>query len=67
MNIFEMNNQVQNNLSETLVESNQTLETLNNQKQPTVILQGGYMFQDEESMDTLLNKIGLAVQRKGGK
>lgn len=67
MNIFEMNNQVQNNLSETLIESNQTLETLNNQKQPTVILQGGYMFQDEESMDTLLNKIGLAVQRKGGK
>lgn len=67
MNIFEMNNQVQNNLSETLTESNQILETLNNQKQPTVILQGGYMFQDEESMDTLLNKIGLAVQRKGGK
>ena len=67
MNIFEMNNQVQNNLSETLIESNQILETLNNQKQPTVILQGGYMFQDEESMDTLLNKIGLAVQRKGGK
>ena len=67
MNIFEMNNQVQNNLSETLIESNQALETLNNQKQPTVILQGGYMFQDEESMDTLLNKIGLAVQRKGGK
>lgn len=67
MNVFEMNNQVQNNLSETLIESNQTLETLNNQKQPTVILQGGYMFQDEESMDTLLNKIGLAVQRKGGK
>ena len=67
MNVFEMNNQVQNNLSETLIESNQTLETLNNQKQPTVILQGGYMSQDEESMDTLLNKIGLAVQRKGGK
>ena len=67
MNVFEMNNQVQNNLSETLIESNQTLETLNNQKQPTVILQAGYMFQDEESMDTLLNKIGLAVQRKGGK
>ena len=67
MNVFEMNNQVQNNLSETLMESNQTLEILNNQKQPTVILQGGYMFQDEESMDTLLNKIGLAVQRKGGK
>ena len=67
MNVFEMNNQVQNNLSETLIESNQTLETLNNQKQPTVILQGGYMFQDEESMDTLLNKIGLAVQRKVGK
>lgn len=67
MNTFEMSNQVQNNLSEALIESNQTLETLNNQKQPTVILQGGYMFQDEESMDTLLNKIGLAVQRKGGK
>lgn len=67
MNTFEMSNQVQNNLSEALVESNQLLETLNNQKQPTVILQGGYMFQDEESMDTLLNKIGLAVQRKGGK
>lgn len=67
MNTFEMSNQVQNNLSEALIESNQLLETLNNQKQPTVILQGGYMFQDEESMDTLLNKIGLAVQRKGGK
>ena len=67
MNIFEMNNQIQNNLSEILTESNQVLETLNNQKQPTVILQGSYMFQDEESMDTLLNKIGLAVQRKGGK
>ena len=66
MNTFEMSNQVQNNLSEALIESNQLLETLNNQKQPTVILQGGYMFQDEESMDTLLNKIGLAVQRKGG-
>ena len=67
MNIFEMNSKVHNNLSQTLMESNQNLETLNNQKQPTVILQGGYMFQDEESMDTLLNKIGLAVQRKGGK
>ena len=25
-----------------------------------------YMFEDEESMNSLLNKIGLEVQRQGG-
>lgn len=66
MTTFEMSNTAQNNLSQSLVETNQLIEQTN-ETQQVINLNGSYMFQDEESMDSLLNKIGLAVQRKGGK
>ena len=65
MDYHNMANAVQNTLSETLMESNEKLDTFNNSRQ-TINLNGSYMFQDDESMDYLLNKIGLAVQRQGG-
>lgn len=65
MTTFEMSEAVQNSLSETLMESNQNLDINNNSRQ-VINLNGSYMFQDEESMDTLLNRMGLAIQRKGG-
>lgn len=64
MTTFEMANNVQNNLSQTLLESNQTMA---NSETPQVInLNGSYMFEDEESMNSLLNRIGLVIQRQGG-
>ena len=55
MTTFEMANNVQNNLSQTLLESNQTMA---NSETPQVInLNGSYMFEDEESMNSLLNRI----------
>ena len=66
MTVFEMSNIAQNNLSEMLNESNQLMDLMPDNN-ATVNLNGTYMFQDEESMDALLNKIGLIVQRKGGK
>lgn len=65
MTTFEMANNVQNNLSQTLLESNQTMAE-NAETQPVVNLNGSYMFTDEESMNSLLNQIGLIVQRQGG-
>lgn len=65
MTTFEMANNVQNNLSQTLLESNQTMAQ-NAETQPVVNLNGSYMFTDEESMNSLLNQIGLIVQRQGG-
>lgn len=69
MDIFEMSNNVQNNLSTKLINSNQmTMEDMiDNVSKQTINFNGSYMFNDEESMDNLLNQIGLAVQRKGGK
>ena len=66
MTTLEMARNTQNNLSQELVQSNQTMTETNDTKQ-IINLNGSYMFQDKESMDSLLNKIGLAVQRKGGK
>jgi hypothetical protein len=60
-----MYNNVQENLSQSLLESNQNMKTQNEQSQ-TINLNGSYMFEDEEAMNSLLNKIGLAVQRQGG-
>lgn len=65
MNAINMANAVQNTLSEILMESNEKLDTFNNSRQ-IINLNGSYMFQDDESMEYLLNKIGLAVQRQGG-
>lgn len=66
MTAFEMSNLAQNNLSQTLAETNEQIEQANGTQQ-VINLNGDYMFQDKESMDSLLNRIGLAVQRKGGK
>jgi hypothetical protein len=60
-----MNQTVQNSLNEELQTSNETVAMQNTSRQ-TINLNGSYMFEDEESMDRLLNKIGLAVQRQGG-
>lgn len=65
MTVFDMTETVQNNLSQTLVESNQELEQINESGQ-TINLNGSYLFDDEEAMNSLLNKIGLVVQRQGG-
>lgn len=65
MTTLDMYNNVQENLSQSLLESNQNMKTQNEQSQ-TINLNGSYMFEDEEAMNSLLNKIGLAVQRQGG-
>ena len=65
MTALQMYDNVQENLSQSLVESNQQTETQNESAQ-TINLNGNYMFDDEEAMNSLLNKIGLAVQRQGG-
>ena len=65
MNILDMSNTVQNNLSEILIESNKKIDELNQSRQ-IINLNGNYMFQDDESIEYLMNKIGLAVQRQGG-
>lgn len=66
MTAFEMSNTANNNLSQTVATTNKTVEVSDQPKQ-TINLNGSYMFTDEESMNSLLNKIGLAVQRQGGK
>lgn len=64
-NILNMSSIVQNTLSESLMTSNESLDSLAQSKQ-IINLNGSYMFQDEESMEYLMNRIGLAVQRQGG-
>ena len=64
-NLSDMYQTVQSNLNESLQASNLTLAE-NNASRQTINLNGSYMFEDEESMEHLLNKIGLAVQRQGG-
>lgn len=64
-NLSDMNQTVQNSLNESLQTSNETLGEANATRQ-VINLNGSYMFDDEESMEFLLNKIGLAVQRQGG-
>lgn len=65
MNIMDMASTVQNNLAQSLSTSNQELDKINRNRQ-IINLNGSYMFQDDESMEYLLNQIGLAVQRQGG-
>ncbi len=65
MTTLDMYNNVQDNLSQSLFESNQELGQTNEASQ-TINLNGSYMFEDEEAMNSLLNKIGLVVQRQGG-
>lgn len=65
MNVIDINNQIQESLDAFLDQSNQQLEGFNFSKQ-TINLNGSYLFQDEESMEYLMNGIGLAVQRQGG-
>ena len=64
-NLSDMNQTVQSNLNESLQASYLTLAE-NSASRQTINLNGSYMFEDEESMEHLLNKIGLAVQRQGG-
>lgn len=65
MTTFDMIDNVQDNLSQTLLESNQAMTNLD-EVQQVINLNGSYMFEDEESMNSLLNRIGLVVQRQGG-
>lgn len=64
-NLSDMNQTVQSNLNESLQSSNESVAAYNASRQ-TINLNGSYIFDDEESMEALLNKIGLAVQRQGG-
>ena len=66
MNIFDISTSVQNSLSEDLIKSNQTLETVQETIKDTIQRNSSAVF-NEEQMDALMNKIGLAIQRKGGK
>lgn len=66
MNIFDISTSVQNSLSEDLIKSNQTLETVQETIKDTIQKNNSAVF-NEEQMDALMNKIGLAIQRKGGK
>ena len=66
MNIFDISTSVQNSLSEDLIKSNQTLETVQETIKDTIQKNSLAVF-NEEQMDALMNKIGLAIQRKGGK
>ena len=66
MNIFNISTSVQNSLSEDLIKSNQTLETVQETIKDTIQKNSSAVF-NEEQMDALMNKIGLAIQRKGGK
>ena len=64
-NLSDMNQTVQSNLNESLQSSNESVAAYNASRQ-IINLNGSYIFDDEESMETLLNKIGLAIQRQGG-
>ena len=66
MNIFDISTSVQNSLSEDLIKSNQTLETVQETIKDTNQKNSSAVF-NEEQMDALMNKIGLTIQRKGGK
>ena len=66
MNTFDISTSVQNSLSEDLIKSNQTLETVQETIKDTIQKNSSAVF-NEEQMDALMNKIGLAIQRKGGK
>ena len=66
MNIFDISTSVQNSLSEDLIKSNQMLETVQETMQDTIKKSSSTAF-NEEQMDALMNKIGLTIQRKGGK
>lgn len=66
MNIFDISTSVQNSLSEDLIKSNQMLETVQETMQDTIKKSNSTAF-NEEQMDALMNKIGLTIQRKGGK
>lgn len=66
MNIFDISTSVQNSLSEDLIKSNQMLETVQETMQDAIKKSSSTVF-NEEQMDALMNKIGLTIQRKGGK
>ena len=66
MNIFDISTSVQNSLSEDLIKSNQMLETVQETMQDAIKKSSSTVF-NEEQMDALMNNIGLAIQRKGGK
>lgn len=64
-NVLELSNAMDN-----MLDSEMQLTSTNAGGEPSaavVNLNGNYMFNDEESMDMLLNNIGLAVQRKEGR
>ena len=67
MTIFDISTSVQNSLSEDLIKSNQTLETVQETIKDTIQKNSSSAVFNEEQMDALMNKIGLAIQRKGGK
>ena len=64
-NLSDMTQMVQNTLNETLQMSNESVAQYNAGRQ-VINLNGSYIFDDDESMEYLLNRIGLAVQRQGG-
>lgn len=66
MTALEMDDNVQENLSQSLTQSNETIQTVNDESSQVINFNGSYLFDDEEAMNSLLNKIGLAVQRQGG-
>lgn len=59
-----LSNSLSDSFSQSVSSSNEDVARLG--PQAAINMNGSYLFQDEESMDILLNKLGLAIQRKGG-
>ena len=66
MNIFDISTSVQNSLTEDLIDEVNIYEATKLAMQDAIKKSNSTAF-NEEQMDALMNKIGLAIQRKGGK
>lgn len=61
-NIDNLESMVQSNLAEII----QPSDTPAAEEQPTSQVTASAMFEDDDSMNFLMNRIGLEVQRNGG-
>lgn len=62
-NIDNLESMVQSNLAEIIQPSDTPAAT---EEQPTSQVTASAMFEDDDSMNFLMNRIGLEVQRNGG-
>ena len=62
-NVSAFTDLLNNTLSQEIQSTNNTVVSAG---ATTINLNGNYSFQDEDAMESLMNNIGLAVQRRGG-